>query len=60
MFKLTATFFIFSMMAAVIGFTTDIDAQIISIARYAFFACIGLTFLCAVIGAAMKRSRVHS
>jgi uncharacterized membrane protein YtjA (UPF0391 family) len=57
MFKWTATFFVISVVAAVIGFTTDIDLGTASIARYVFFVAIGLTFVSAIIGAMMKHHR---
>jgi uncharacterized membrane protein YtjA (UPF0391 family) len=57
MFKWTITFFVLALMAAVPGFATDMNEQAIRIARYIFFLSLGLMFLCAIIGATVKRQR---
>jgi uncharacterized membrane protein YtjA (UPF0391 family) len=57
MFKWTATFFVISMMAAVIGYTTDIEPKTATMIRYIFFAGVGLTLISAIIGATLKRHK---
>jgi uncharacterized membrane protein YtjA (UPF0391 family) len=57
MLKWTATFFVIAMAAAIFAFNADIDRRIASIAKSTFFISIGLTFISAVIGAAIKKHR---
>jgi uncharacterized membrane protein YtjA (UPF0391 family) len=51
---LTITFFVIAMMAAILAFTTDIDAIVARNAKYGFFISLGLMFLSVIIGAVRK------